>query len=133
MLAISERAATLIKAAPDVIIAGPETPLRTLQAATRPRGGNEFAVAAPHKARGLPPLLIGSFGCKMAVMFRLFVYLRRQKHPRSNYSRTVPIVGMTEDMVAEGLVPSLARPGGNVTGISLLSPELHGKRQDING
>jgi putative ABC transport system substrate-binding protein len=34
-------------------------------------------------------------------------------------------------MVAAGLVTSLARPGGNTTGISLLSPELDGKRQDI--
>ena len=34
-------------------------------------------------------------------------------------------------MVAEGVVASLARPGGNTTGISLLSPELDGKRQDI--
>ena len=46
-------------------------------------------------------------------------------------THTVPIVGMTEDMVAAGLVRSLARPGGNITGISLLSPELDGKRQDI--
>jgi putative ABC transport system substrate-binding protein len=38
---------------------------------------------------------------------------------------------MTEDMVAEGLVPSLARPGGNTTGISLLSPELDEKRQGL--
>jgi putative ABC transport system substrate-binding protein len=38
---------------------------------------------------------------------------------------------MTEDMVAAGLAASLARPGGNITGISLLSPELDGKRQDI--
>jgi putative ABC transport system substrate-binding protein len=38
---------------------------------------------------------------------------------------------MTEDMVGEGLVQSLARPGGNVTGISLLSPELDGKRQQL--
>jgi putative tryptophan/tyrosine transport system substrate-binding protein len=44
---------------------------------------------------------------------------------------TVPIVGMSEDMVDEGLVTSLAHPGGNITGISLLSPELDGKRQDI--
>jgi putative ABC transport system substrate-binding protein len=34
-------------------------------------------------------------------------------------------------MVAEKLVASLARPGGNTTGISLLSPELDGKRQEI--
>jgi putative ABC transport system substrate-binding protein len=46
-------------------------------------------------------------------------------------TRKIPLVGMTEDMVAEGLVASLARPGGNTTGISLLSPELDGKRQEI--
>jgi putative ABC transport system substrate-binding protein len=38
---------------------------------------------------------------------------------------------MSEDMVADGLVASFARPGGNITGISLLSPELDGKRQEI--
>ena len=76
---IGERAAALVNAAPDVIIAGPDGPIRALQAETQ----------------------------------------------------TVPIIGMTEDMVAAGLVSSLARPGGNTTGVSLLSPELDGKRQDI--
>jgi hypothetical protein len=46
-------------------------------------------------------------------------------------TRTIPLIGMTNDMVADGLVKSLARPGGNTTGISLLSPQLDGKRQDI--
>jgi putative ABC transport system substrate-binding protein len=46
-------------------------------------------------------------------------------------TRTVPIIAVTDDMVAEGLVRSLARPGGNTTGISILAPELDGKRQDI--
>ena len=46
-------------------------------------------------------------------------------------THSVPLVGMSEDMVAAGFVRSLARPGGNITGISLLSPELDGKRQDI--
>jgi putative tryptophan/tyrosine transport system substrate-binding protein len=46
-------------------------------------------------------------------------------------TQTIPIIGMTEDMVGEGLVASLARPGGNTTGVSLLSPELDGKRQEI--
>ena len=76
---LAERAAALVRAAPDAIIAGPAPPLRALQAVTR----------------------------------------------------TVPLIGMSEDMVGEGLVASLARPGGNITGISLLSPELDGKRQDI--
>jgi putative ABC transport system substrate-binding protein len=76
---LAELAAALVKATSDAIVAGPELPLRALQAATH----------------------------------------------------TVPLIGMSEDMVAEGLVASLARPGGNITGINLLSPELDGKRQDI--
>jgi putative tryptophan/tyrosine transport system substrate-binding protein len=43
----------------------------------------------------------------------------------------VPLIGVVEDMVGAGLVASFAHPGGNITGISLLSPELDGKRQDI--
>jgi putative ABC transport system substrate-binding protein len=46
-------------------------------------------------------------------------------------TQTIPVIAMTEDMVAAGLVNSLARPGGNTTGISLLSPELDEKRQGI--
>jgi len=45
--------------------------------------------------------------------------------------RAVPIVGFSTDMIATGLVKSVARPDGNITGISLLVPELDGKRQDI--
>jgi putative ABC transport system substrate-binding protein len=46
-------------------------------------------------------------------------------------TRNVPLLAMTEDMVGEGLVSSLARPGGNTTGLSILSPELDGKRQEL--
>ena len=46
-------------------------------------------------------------------------------------SRTIPILTLTDDMVGQGLVQSLARPGGNITGISILAHELDGKRQDI--
>ena len=76
---IPEVAETMVKAAPDVIVAGPELQLRALQGLTK----------------------------------------------------TIPLIGMTEDMVASGLVASLARPSGNTTGISLLSPELDSKRQEI--
>jgi len=44
---------------------------------------------------------------------------------------SIPLVAMTEDMVAAGFAASLAKPGGNITGISLMSPDLDGKRQDI--
>ena len=75
----AEVAEAMVKAAPDAIVAGPELPMRAVQALTQ----------------------------------------------------TIPLVGMTEDMIAEGFAVSLARPGGNITGISLLSPELDGKRQEI--
>jgi putative tryptophan/tyrosine transport system substrate-binding protein len=45
---------------------------------------------------------------------------------------TIPIVMMgTGDPVGNGLVASLARPGGNVTGVSVLSPELVGKQLEF--
>jgi putative tryptophan/tyrosine transport system substrate-binding protein len=44
-------------------------------------------------------------------------------------TRTLPIVfAVAADPVTDGLVTSLARPGGNVTGLSNLAPELVGKR-----
>jgi len=44
----------------------------------------------------------------------------------------IPIVfAMDNDPVSSGLVASLARPGGNVTGLSLQSPELAGKRLEL--
>jgi putative ABC transport system substrate-binding protein len=43
-------------------------------------------------------------------------------------TRTLPVVfAVAADPVTEGLVTSLARPGGNVTGLSFLAPELVGK------
>ena len=44
---------------------------------------------------------------------------------------TVPILAITDDMVGQGLVHSLAKPGGNTTGITILASELDGKRQEI--
>jgi putative tryptophan/tyrosine transport system substrate-binding protein len=48
-----------------------------------------------------------------------------------NATPTVPIVAISDDMVGEGLTPSLVRPGGNTTGVTILAPELDGKRQDL--
>jgi putative tryptophan/tyrosine transport system substrate-binding protein len=46
-------------------------------------------------------------------------------------TKTIPIIGVAEDMVGEALVDSLARPNGNTTGVSILATELDGKRQEI--
>jgi ABC-type uncharacterized transport system substrate-binding protein len=75
----TEAAATVAKAAPDVILCAQDQAVRAMQEATH----------------------------------------------------TIPIVGLSTDMVAAGFVRSLARPGGNTTGVSILAPELNGKRQEI--
>ena len=47
-------------------------------------------------------------------------------------SATTPIVfASVADPVASGLVASLARPGGNITGLTILNPELSGKRLEL--
>jgi ABC-type uncharacterized transport system substrate-binding protein len=43
----------------------------------------------------------------------------------------IPIVAMTDDMVGSGLAASLARPGGNTTGVSILASELDVKRLEV--
>lgn len=48
-------------------------------------------------------------------------------------TRSIPTVVFVEDAVGQGFVTSLARPGGNITGISLLAAELDGKRQALLG
>ena len=49
-----------------------------------------------------------------------------------NATKTIPIViWSAADPVGTGLVASLARPGGNVTGFSFLSPEIETKRVEL--
>src|SRR5215467_8605124 len=47
-------------------------------------------------------------------------------------TNTIPIVmGFDNDPVGSGFVASLAHPGGNITGLSTLSPELSGKQLEL--
>ena len=47
-------------------------------------------------------------------------------------STTIPIVfALASDPVGTGIVSSLARPGGNITGSSLMGPDLGGKRLEL--
>ena len=43
----------------------------------------------------------------------------------------IPILALTDDMLGQGFVHSLARPDGNITGVTILASELDGKRQEI--
>jgi putative ABC transport system substrate-binding protein len=48
-----------------------------------------------------------------------------------NATTAIPIVMVFPDPVGEGMVASLARPGGNITGLTGLNPELNTKRLEI--
>jgi putative tryptophan/tyrosine transport system substrate-binding protein len=53
-------------------------------------------------------------------------------HAAKQATQTIPIVMVaTQDPVATGLVDSLARPGGNITGLTRLTRELSGKRLEL--
>jgi len=50
----------------------------------------------------------------------------------SEKTKTIPIVmTVVADPVADGLVQSLGHPGGNVTGLTIISPDLSGKRIEL--
>jgi putative ABC transport system substrate-binding protein len=46
-------------------------------------------------------------------------------------AQTLPIVSLSDDMLAAGFVRSFSHPGGNITGVSILGAELDGKRLEI--
>jgi putative ABC transport system substrate-binding protein len=46
-------------------------------------------------------------------------------------TKSIPIVGSGLDLVGSGVVRSLAKPGGNATGVNFLGTELDGKRLEI--
>ena len=49
-----------------------------------------------------------------------------------NATKTIPIImAGSIDPVATGVVPSLARPGGNITGVTVMNEELAGKRLEL--
>jgi putative tryptophan/tyrosine transport system substrate-binding protein len=52
--------------------------------------------------------------------------------PAKAATKTIPIVmGFDNDPVGNGFVASLARPGGNITGLSNLAPEISGKQLEL--
>jgi putative tryptophan/tyrosine transport system substrate-binding protein len=56
----------------------------------------------------------------------------RSTSDAKNATTTIPIVmAVSGDPLGAGLVKTLARPGGNITGLTLLSPELSGKRLEL--
>jgi putative ABC transport system substrate-binding protein len=76
-------------------------------------------------------LIAGLIAEKVDVL--LFLTCDMEFHIARKSTRTTPIVvgPCTDDLVGKGIVASLAQPGGNITGISLLTPELSAKRLSL--
>jgi putative ABC transport system substrate-binding protein len=77
----------------------------------------------------LPELAADLVGLKVDVIVALSPPAARAA---MNATKTIPIViRSTGDPVRAGFVSSLARPGGNITGITSISTELYGKRLEL--
>src|SRR5262245_44295073 len=77
----------------------------------------------------LPDLAAELVRLKVEVIVTLGPIITR---PAKEATSTIPIVmGFDNDPVGSGFVASLARPGGNITGLSNLSPEISGKQLEL--
>jgi putative ABC transport system substrate-binding protein len=54
-------------------------------------------------------------------------------HAVQQATRQIPIVAIVANLVETGMIASLARPGGNMTGVSLMAAEAHGKCVELLG
>ena len=84
---------------------------------------------AEGKADRLPGLAAELVGLKVDIIVTTGPIVTRAAKEATS---TIPIVMTNEgDPVGTGFVASLARPGGNITGLSTLAPELGGKRLEL--
>lgn len=80
-----------------------------------------------HAGRGMPSLIEAVVKNGPDVIYALAPAVFIKAVPT-----TVPVVALSGDPIAMGLVKSLARPGGNITGMSVdVGPLLHGKRIEL--
>jgi ABC-type uncharacterized transport system substrate-binding protein len=80
--------------------------------------------SADNNASSLPMLAAELVALKMDVLVALYTPCALAAQQAT---REIPIVTVSGDPVGLGLVESLSRPGSNITGISLMAAELHGK------
>jgi len=83
---------------------------------------------ADGKRQRLPQLAAELVALDVDVIVALTTLAAR---PAKDTTNTVPIVMISGEPIETGLVESLPRPGGNVTGLTFLSPDLVGKRLEL--
>jgi putative tryptophan/tyrosine transport system substrate-binding protein len=87
----------------------------------------EYHYAEARRER-LPTLAAELAGSNVDVIVALTTLAAR---PAKDATNTIPIVMISGDPIGTGLVSNLARPGGNVTGLTFFSPDLAGKRLEV--
>src|SRR5438552_15373870 len=87
----------------------------------------EFRSAEGRPER-LPELAVELVGLKVDVIVALYVPCALAA---KQATRDIPIVILAGDPVETGIVPSLARPGGNITGLSLMAAASNGKSVEL--
>ncbi len=118
-------------------LAGESSRSEAIRMALRERGhveGQNIAIEfryAEGKLDRLPDLAAELVGLKVEII--LAAGGDRIILAAKNATKTIPIVmsGASLDPVEAGIVDSLARPGGNITGVTILATELTGKRLEL--
>ena len=84
--------------------------------------------SSERRAAGPASVIAEVINSRPDVAYAIGAEARELKHATA----TIPIVAMSPDPIAFGLVTNLARPGGNVTGVSVdTGPSIHGKRIEL--
>jgi putative ABC transport system substrate-binding protein len=89
----------------------------------------EFDIrSAQGKLDLLPELAARLVAAKVDVLVALYTPCARAAQEAT---RDIPIVAIAANPVETGLIASLAHPGGNITGVSLMAAEAHGKCVEV--
>jgi putative ABC transport system substrate-binding protein len=93
--------------------------------------GQNIAIELRYAQRGpqqLPELAAELVRLKVDVIFASGDFAPKVAQQATE---TIPIVAISDDILGAGVIATLSRPGGNTTGLTILSPELSAKRLEV--
>src|SRR5262249_49912396 len=97
-------------------------------------GGRDIAIefwSAEGNRERLPGLAARLVGLKVDVLIASVCGATLNAAMRATNTIPIVVAACNDDMVETGIIASLAHPGGNVTGLSKMTPELTAKRLEL--